>query len=191
MIVWDLGGVVTTFRPDRRLAALAEAAGLPAKVIDARIWGSGLDAAAERGELSAAAVWAAVVDATENRASPAALRSAWSAAFVPNREVLALLDTAPGPAALLTNNGPILEACLAHELRGVAECFDHILLSWRLGHAKPDPDVFSAAADVLGLTPSRLLLVDDDQLNVNSATNCGWRAVLYTDPVSAAAAVEV
>jgi hypothetical protein len=58
--------------------------------------------------------------------------------------VLALIDGLGQPAALLTNNGPILEACLDRELFAMRCRFERCLLSCRLGHTKPDRPRFAA-----------------------------------------------
>ena len=47
VVVFDLGGVVCRFEPDRRMRALVEATGLASEVIQDRVWGSGLDERAE------------------------------------------------------------------------------------------------------------------------------------------------
>lgn len=177
MIVWDLGGVVAEFRPEVRLAALVNATGLAGPVIDDAIWGSGLDAAAERGDLTEAEVWARTLAALEHRIDETTLRRCWAEAFVPNAAVLELIDRRGERAALFTDNGPILEACLHHELRAIGDRFDPILLTWRLGATKSDDAAFERAADALAQDPAALVLVDDKFANVDRARRAGWSAV--------------
>ena len=86
--------------------------------------------------------------------------------------------------ALLTNNGPLLEEALRHELAEVGGTFDELLLSWRLEATKPDPAAFAAAAAVLDLTPDQLFLVDDDPANVEAALAAEWHAHRYTDTIN-------
>jgi glucose-1-phosphatase len=179
VIVWDLAGVVARFDPDARLTALAATTGLPSHAIDAAIWGSGLDAAADLGALDSHDAWAAVLAALEHRTDPDGVRRCWALAFVPNAAVLALVDEIAGPHALLTDNGPILEACLEHELRTIADRFDPVLLSWRLGVTKADPTAYDQVAAALALPPSELTLVDDTAGNVDRARAAGWHAVLF------------
>jgi glucose-1-phosphatase len=179
VIVWDLGGVVARFDPAARLAALAAATGLTPRDVEGGIWASGLDAAAERGELAEERVWAAVLAALGNRIDRDGLRRCWAVAFQPDPVVLACIDGLAGPHALLTDNGPILEACLQHELQSIAARFDSVLLSWRLGTTKGDPTTFERAADELGLPPSRLTLVDDVAEHVANARAAGWNAVHF------------
>jgi glucose-1-phosphatase len=189
VIVWDLGGVVAEFRPDRRLRALSEQSGLATADIHARIWDSGLDAAAERGELSERETWDSVLTALEQRMTRPAVRRAWATAFVPNPEVLALADAVGEPSALLTNNGPILGACLEAGDVDLGGRFAPRLLSWQLGRAKPDREAFRRAAQLTGHDPAELLFVDDDANNVAAARQAGWQAVRFDGVPSLAKAL--
>lgn len=183
VVVLDLGGVVCGFHPARRLAALAALTGRHAKEIDAAIWGSGLDAAAERGIYEPAAATAAVLEQLGPHVDPVDLRVAWAAAFEPDPRVLGLVAGVQRPTVLFTNNGPLLEDCLDHELAGVAAPFDQILLSWRIGATKPDPVAFERATGSLAVaSPSDVLFVDDSLDNIEAATRHGWQAHHYQGP---------
>jgi putative hydrolase of the HAD superfamily len=180
VIVWDLGGVLARFRPGRRLEALADATGLPPEQIDHALWGSGLDAAAERGELPEAEVWSQALAGLDGRLTRSELRRHWAVAFEPDPEVLGLVDEL-GPGAILTNNGPLVEAALGEELATIGNLLDPWLLSWRLGATKPAPQAFERAAAALDRPPADLTLVDDRQENVDAARRAGWQAVLHVD----------
>jgi glucose-1-phosphatase len=188
MIVWDLGGVVARFRPERRLAALADMSGLSPTHIQERIWGSGLDAAAESGQLDEVTVWAEVIGALDHRVSREELRTAWSLAFDPDAEVLAAIDGMGGDHALLTNNGPILDTCLAVELQALRGRFQRCILSCHLGCTKPDPGAFHRAAAILEVPADDLVLIDDQPANVASAREAGWRSFVYGDGDTGSAA---
>jgi FMN phosphatase YigB (HAD superfamily) len=186
-VVWDLGGVVCRFVPDTRLRNLAAATGLPPRTISERIWVSGLDERAECGQLTPDEAYAEVRTALGGTLDPGVIRAIWSTAFVPDADVLHLVAGIEDlPAALLTNNGPILDDCLHAELAGVACHFADVVLSWRLGARKPSAECFERAAATLGRDPSELLLVDDAPANVAAARACGWIAVEYTEPAALA-----
>jgi putative hydrolase of the HAD superfamily len=178
IVVCDFGGVVASFHPERRLAALAELSGLDEATVDARIWGSGLDAAAERGELSPDEVWARVLAALDDRVDRGAVRQAWALAFAPNAAVLALVDNLTVPAALFTNNGPIVDEILDHELVDVGRRFAHRLLSCQVKAVKPDQLAFRRAAEQLAVAPTELLLLDDSPANIAASRAAGWQAAL-------------
>lgn len=178
MIVWDLGDVVATFDPATRLSALAEATGLTRDHVDDAVWQSGLDAAAETGSLSTEEVWYRTLEALGNRIDRDQLRRCWSLAFAPNPDVLDLVDRIGEPAALFTDNGPILEACLEHELEPLARHFQYFVLSCHLGATKRETVAFQRAALALGMTD--LTLVDDRAHNVQTARAAGWKAIQFT-----------
>lgn len=180
MIVWDLGGVLTLFDPAARLTALAAATRLPAEHIDHSIWGSGLDAAAERGALDEETCWSETLTALDHRIDRTQLRRCWALAFTAEPAVLALIDKLGRPAALFTDNGPILEACLRHELASLSARFQHSLLSWRLGATKSDPVAYHRAASALEIPPADLTLIDDRITNVTTARQAGWQAIHFT-----------
>jgi glucose-1-phosphatase len=182
-VVLDLGGVVCRFVPDRRLRALARLTRQPASDIHAALWASGLDARAEAGELDHDEAYAAVLGrlgtGKGDGISPEDLRAAWAAAFEPDEEVLALVRALDRPTALFSNNGPITEDCLHRELVAVGDAFDLVVLSWRLGATKPDPDAFVKAVSQIGVAAQAVLYVDDSMDNVRAAAHRGWVAHPY------------
>ena len=70
MISWlvlDLGGVAAAFRPDARLAALAQACDLPPAEIHRHLFASGLDSAAELGHIAPDDIVTKIVGALDGR----------------------------------------------------------------------------------------------------------------------------
>jgi glucose-1-phosphatase len=179
VVVLDLGGVACGFVPEQRLRALAELTGLPAAEIQAGVFDSGLDDRAERGELSSDEAIDAVVEALGGGIDRGDLRRAWAQAFVPDPELLALVRQVRRPTALFTNNGPLIEECLAHELSSVITAFDRLVVSWRLGVTKPSPEAFRRATTALGVAPEAVFFVDDSPACVAAAAEAGWSAHEY------------
>ncbi len=67
------------------------------------------------------------------------------------------------------------------EGHGLAEFFDAMIFSDEVGHSKPHPDVFLAAAEALGTSPRRMVHVGDRGTNdVEGIQAAGGRAVLFT-----------
>ena len=72
----------------------------------------------------------------------------------------------------LTNGGADLHAI------GLAHHFSVSLAAHQLGRAKPDPLIFHAACDALGIPPSQVAYVGDDlKLDVEGAQNAGLRGL--------------
>jgi glucose-1-phosphatase len=59
--------------------------------------------------------------------------------------------------------------------------FDHIFASHLIGHAKPEKEAFRFVTNALKVQMEECLLVDDTQLNVDSAKAVGWRGILFSD----------
>ncbi|MEU0845397.1 HAD-IA family hydrolase [Streptomyces sp. NPDC005962] len=65
------------------------------------------------------------------------------------------------PVAVVSNIGWDLRPVFrAHDLDGLVDAY---VLSFELGRQKPDPAIFRAACDTLGLPPSEVLMVGDDR----------------------------
>ena len=182
VVVFDLGGVVCTFQPDRRLRTLADLVGTTPTRVRSLLFDSGLEARAERGELNPDETYDAVVEALGGGLKREEVRRAWSRAFVPDGELLATVRRVRRPTALFTNNGPIIEDCLTHELSAVTTAFDRLLVSWRLGSTKPDIEAFAKASAALGAPAGSVLFVDDDVDNVRAAARAGWISHRYRGP---------
>ncbi|MFD3939855.1 HAD family hydrolase, partial [Streptomyces sp. NPDC058611] len=66
------------------------------------------------------------------------------------------------PVAVVSNIGWDLRPVFrAHGLDGLVDAY---LLSFELGTQKPDPAIFRAACDRLGLAPADVLMVGDDRI---------------------------
>jgi putative hydrolase of the HAD superfamily len=180
-IVLDLGGVVCRFDPDARLRALERLSGRSGAEIHAAIWGSGLDHQAELGELDAATLRSLLLAALDVNVHADTLRAAWSLALDPDDDMLALIDRLAWPAVLFTNNGPIVDARLDHELVRVRGRFAQVFLSWQLGATKPEPAAYDAVTAQLAVDGSQLFLVDDSLENVSTARSLAWQAEVFTD----------
>jgi putative hydrolase of the HAD superfamily len=59
--------------------------------------------------------------------------------------------------------------------------FDHVFNSYHLGQSKKDPATFTRVVKMLGLSPGRILFVDDDGSNVERAARVGLQTVRYVD----------
>lgn len=88
--------------------------------------------------------------------SPAAWRPYPDAA-----EVLAELRARGVPVAVVSNIGWDLRPVFA--AHGLAELVDAFVLSYEFGRQKPDPAIFLAACEALGVAPQDTLMVGDDR----------------------------
>lgn len=64
---------------------------------------------------------------------------------------------------------------------GQLALFDAIVLSFKSGFIKPQPEAFANAAKELGVDISECVFIDDQERNVNGAREAGMKAILYRD----------
>jgi HAD superfamily hydrolase (TIGR01509 family) len=185
-VLFDLGGVVCRFQPERRLLALASACGLPAYEVQARIWDSGFDRDCDQGRYTAHEVYQRTQELVGLQASYEEFRRLWALAFDPDPAVLAVAD-ALRPwvrTGLLTDNGPVLRDAMPALFPEINSRFDPLLFSCDLGHLKPTRELFTAVLQRLNQRADQVLLVDDAPPVVAGAIACGLRACLYRSPHS-------
>ncbi|MER5463025.1 HAD family phosphatase [Streptomyces sp. NPDC002668] len=64
--------------------------------------------------------------------------------------------------------------------------FDRVVLSFEVGHRKPEKGIFDLAARAAGVAPWQCVLVDDLEDNCEGARAAGWQSVRFTDTAAAA-----
>jgi putative hydrolase of the HAD superfamily len=64
---------------------------------------------------------------------------------------------------------------------GLHDMFEQIVLSGDLGIVKPNPEIYVAALDKLGLPASQVIFVDDRKTNTDAAEALGIRSIVFTD----------
>jgi putative hydrolase of the HAD superfamily len=70
------------------------------------------------------------------------------------------------------------------------ELFDDVVLSFAVGHRKPQREIYDLAAERAGVLPGECLFIDDTAENCDGARSAGWSAVHFTGTSEAAAEVE-
>jgi len=66
---------------------------------------------------------------------------------------------------------------LVSETMALGRYFKHPLISYQIGMMKPDAEIFEYAIKTTGHPPSRILFLDDNDINVQSAQRCGLTAL--------------
>jgi HAD superfamily hydrolase (TIGR01549 family) len=91
---------------------------------------------------------------------------------------------------LLSNAGVPIASVLDRD--GITPWFDEIVLSYQVGFVKPDPRIFHAALDALGMPAGDVLMVGDNANDDGGGTHLGLRTLILprtTGPVHGLAAV--
>jgi len=96
---------------------------------------------------------------------------------------------AGGMRVYLATNQERHRARYLMETLGLLAHVDGIVHSAALGHSKPSPAYFAAAAAKVGAGPEEIVFIDDNAGNVDAARLAGWRATHWRGDLSLDAAI--
>ncbi len=190
-VIFDFGNVVAFF--DYTIACERLAAHLPGRgggelLAQARNAGLGpLVLLYETGQIDDTTFSQRAVNllGLENLLDPQLFADAWQDIFSLNTEVariIAELDNNGTTLILGSNTNPLHARQFRHQFADLLTRFDHLVLSFEIGHAKPSPAFFQACLQRAGLPPSQCLFIDDLPENIESARQCGLDSILYQNP---------
>jgi len=183
LVIFDVDNVLVTYDRRRRMAEMAARLGRTAEEVTAAVFGSGIEDAADAGELDAEAY----LDAIGRRLGVPVPRDLWVAARAaattvdPGMVDLAATIAGHTAVALLTNNGSLLReefARIAPEVAALPGV--ELFASGDLRLAKPDPAVYLHLAAHHGVAPADAVFVDDSPEYVGGALLAGLRGHVFT-----------
>ncbi len=191
-VLFDLGGVLFRYLPERRLAHLAQITGLDGAIIHQAIWQSDFDQQCERGAMSAAESHQEFCRRLDIKISYTAYRDAMVLAFEPDPAVFQIARDLASRRhiAILTNNWETVEEALVARYPALGELFTgRLFFTWRLKGRKPDRTVFEACLKLWGKKAKEVLFVDDSEKNVTGSRAAGLHVHHYKDPAGLARAL--
>jgi HAD superfamily hydrolase (TIGR01493 family) len=122
-----------------------------------------------------------------------ALYSSITLAWFPYEDTLPVLDALRDQGittAIISNIGLDLPEIMNR--MGIANCVDHVFTSAELGYVKPNPEIFLAVCDAIGIGPEDLLMVGDNAVDDGGAGAVGIRTLILprtTGPIHGLATV--
>ena len=191
-VVFDYGGVLCRDQSEGDRRALVELAA-PADVTP--FWGAywELRPPYDQGTIAPGDYWARGVGrdltAAEVDAIEVADVAGWSHPYEETLEVAARLADRGTALALLSNCPEPMAAAI--DTMSWTDLIPRRFYSCRLGTIKPDPAVYTAVLAALGADPADVTFVDDRPVNVAGAGAVGMRALLFTDPATLAADLDL
>lgn len=182
--VFDCGGVLLRTGDISPYAAWEARLGLPSGELERRLWQGEVWALAERGAITDAQFWQQAGHALGLHAQEDVerLREELWTTWELDERVLALVDRARATCkvAILSNATDALEELLQGRY-GVADRFDAIVNSARVGIAKPDEGIYQALLAQLDVSASEVVFVDDRAENVAAAAALGMHVAWYVN----------
>jgi putative hydrolase of the HAD superfamily len=179
IVLFDLGGVLVEYRGVTQMGRLAG-------ITDPQeLWRRWLSCKwvrmFEAGRCSELAFAAGVVDDWKLEMSPAAYLDqfrSWPTGVLPGAEDLVGEVKSRVPVSCFSNTNDLHWQCA--QTWPLISLFDHAFLSFQMGMLKPDQDAFEHVARALGVSPGRILFLDDNQLNIDAALQLGFSAIRVT-----------
>ena len=176
LVLFDLGGVLIELSG---VSAMRELAGMES---DDELWERWLSCpwvrSFERGECTAAEFAAGMVDEWDLPVTPQAFLDAfraWPVGPMPGAEAL-VSEVATVVAVGCLSNTNSLHTEEQFSQWGIFAMFEPRFLSHELGVLKPDRELFDRVAERAGVTPERIVFLDDNLINVEGARAAGFRA---------------
>jgi len=185
VLVCDLGNVVAFFdhrRACRQLAAL-EGSQLSADDVFREVFTGTLEHDLDCGRLAPADFVNALRTRLQTTASDGAIARAWSEIFSPNHELLEILGRlkAAGTRLVLASNTNLLHyQAIADRFPELLAPFDDAVLSYQLGHRKPEGEFFEECVRKAGVPAAACVYVDDRQDFVDVARAIGMTGIVYS-----------
>jgi len=180
-VIFDLGGVVLNWAPERAFEQVMDAAAVPALLerIGFSDWNRANDARDGLDGAEADLVARFPGDAEAIRAYRAHFLHSVVGMVPGTAAVIAELQQAGVAVSALTNWSGELFA-VTRPWFGVLGRFADIVVSGREGLVKPDHRIFGIACERSGLDPARTVFVDDSATNVAAATGFGLHGLRFT-----------
>ena len=182
LLLFDLDGVLVDYRRDLRCRHLAENLGVGEHEVRQALFGRGLEARSDRGELDLPEYLDELrTDFGWNLPDDefiAARRHATQA----RPEMLQMCGRLADEVALaiFSNNGAWFAEYAPRIVPELLPLFGRrFVCSGSIGACKPDPDAFTACLQRLGFNGYSTLFIDDAPENIEGAREAGLDAVLY------------
>ena len=138
----------------------------------------------ERGAVTFLDFYHFVVDTCGYRSSIQDFRRVWSDFFdgtMPGMEDLLDRVREKYRVAFLSNSNEVHAEIIPRHFSALFQKDDRFILSHRFRVAKPDPEIFRRALEVLGALPHHVVFIDDLIENVLAARTLGMRAFQFVD----------
>jgi FMN phosphatase YigB (HAD superfamily) len=181
MVILDLGGVLVSVDFMRACARLEAAGAAPAVAIRDAILGGREKIDFDIGRLSPQEFAARVCAAIGLRLPYSEFTDIWCDIFAEQREVTGLLDEIGKHADLvLLSNTDVLHFDYIRSHYGFLAKFGRLVLSYEVGHAKPERQIFERAIGLVA-TGTRMIYFDDVPEFVSAARACGLPAEQFVD----------
>ncbi|MDX2013144.1 MAG: HAD family phosphatase [Myxococcaceae bacterium] len=179
-LILDLGNVLAFHDNEKLFDEMAKAFGTTREAMRARLDG-GLWDRVNRGLLPGDALRLELVERLGRTLTPEAWFALWNCHFTLHHEMVRTVEHLVGRVrlVLLSNTHDQHVAWLRPRLP-VLERFDGLVLSYEVGHVKPEPAIYERALALAKVPPSRAVFFDDVARYADAATGLGMHGRVFT-----------
>ncbi len=187
-IYFDMGNVLLWFDHQRAARQMADVTGVSKERIWEIVFDTGMNLEYERGDLTSRQFFDKFCEQAGVTADYDAVAFAASDMFslnVPMAAVATSLKCARKRIGILSNTCEWHWDFIAPKrFRVIRDLFEVHALSYRMKLLKPEPEIYTAAAELAGVEPGEIFFTDDRPENIEAAREAGFDA----EPFSTAAA---
>ncbi|CAB3802287.1 hypothetical protein LMG28688_05534 [Paraburkholderia caffeinitolerans] len=184
VVLFDMEGVLSHYDREARAVRLAALTGTTPEAVREAIWGSGLEARADAGELAPDVYLRALGESLGCGIDRETWLAARRASITPNEAAIALAERVAQRCdiAVLTNNCRLVTDYLDYLNPPVARLFGaRVHASASFGAVKPAAQAYLGCLAQLGAAPHETLFIDDGEANVQGALAAGLHACRFVD----------
>jgi putative hydrolase of the HAD superfamily len=191
-IIFDLGGVVVTWKPERLVQSFTDDLKtqdlILSKLVRHADW-----IELDRGSLS-------LSEAIRRCAERTGLDTEYISSFMksvplsltPITETIELMHSLKnkGHTLFCLSNMHVMSISYLEDTYSFLNLFEGIVFSCRVHMVKPDPKIFKHLLSTYRLDPVQTLFIDDSSANTEAAENIGIKAILFKDAEQCSKALE-
>jgi HAD superfamily hydrolase (TIGR01509 family) len=185
--IFDLGNTVIKLAYERVMESICKRAAVARDELVELLELPGAYRDLERGAVSFGQFYDFICDKAGYRGSLHDFQETWSDFFdgpLPGMEDLLGRLRAKYRLAFLSNSNEIHADVIPRKFATLFERDDRLIFSHRFLTAKPDPEMFQRALEIIGALPSQAVFVDDLLENVLAARSVGITSFQFRDTFS-------
>lgn len=194
-IIFDFGGVILNVNPMAFATGLTELGCKDMEGLHNRFIKDNVYMRFEKGQMSPATFRAELKSALNNHVTDIQIDWAWNLILGNfTQEPIRFLTEIKRQfrTFLLSNTNSIHYDCFQTEFRkkfnsnSMDELFEKAYYSFQMNLYKPEPEIFEYVINDSRLNPEETLFVDDNILNIESASQCGLQTLHYVENAGSA-----
>jgi len=181
--LFDLGNVILLFSHEKMCQQVADVCGRPVELVRHVLFDSGLQRRFETGQMSEAEFHRWFQEAVQSEVDFNKLRVAASDIFELNEAMASLLEQLKrsGYRLVLFSNTCVTHYEFVMQKFPILSVFDAAVLSFEVGAAKPEPQMFERALREIECDPEECFYTDDIEAHIAAGRRLGLQAEVFVD----------